>query len=145
MDNIKSFEQSFRVKGEWHFEYEDGTREGPFFNSFPPEGLGWVGERMQSGASPYLVVGDDAVDGYEISEAFRKPVSTIIRSGAQVRFRTQLLPSECNGDHTKACIYVEGADSPGTGIMLNMLARPWSKAINTTLTVECRVTVQGVS
>jgi len=134
------------LKGEWYFEHEDGTREGPFFNSFPPEGLADIAELLAGASAPYLVVGDDAVAGYAITEVFRKPVSAVTRSGALVRFRTQLLTSECNGDHSKACIYLYGADTPGTGRMLNMLTQPWSKAAgNTSLTVECRVTVSEVS
>ncbi len=137
MNNIK-------LKGEWFFEY-DGLRVGPFFNSFPTDGLAKIAEQIQVFSSPYLVVGDDTAPAYAITEVFRKPVSAVTRDANLVRFRTQLLTSECNGDHQKTCIYVEAADGPGTGMMLNMLTQPWSKASNTTLTIECRITVQGVS
>ena len=91
------------------------------------------------------MVGDDNDVGFVITEVFRKPVSVVTRDLNVVRFRTQLLTSECNGDHQKTCIYVEAADSPGTGVMLNMLRQLWSKTNLMILAVECRITVQGVS
>lgn len=133
------------IKSEWYFEYEDGSRQGPFLNSFPPEGLARIAEGIKTFSSPYLVVGDDTAEGYAITEVFRKPVSVVTRDDNVVRFRTQLLTSECNGDHQKACIFIEGADTPGTGTMLNMLRQAWSKASNAILTVECRITVQEVT
>lgn len=132
------------VTGEWYFIHEDGSVEGPFFNGFPAAGLAWIADRIQGGSAPYLVVGDDTAEGYIITEVFRKPVSVVNRDGAVIRFRTQLLPSECNGDHQKVSIFVEGADAAGTGTMLNLLKQPWSKAVNTSLTIECRITVQEV-
>ncbi len=137
-------DELFDVKGEWYFEYPDGTVKGPFLNSFTTTGLAKIAEQIRGFSSPYLVVGDDSEAGYMITEIFRKPVSAITRDGALVRFRTQLLPGECNGDHKKISIYVEGTDIAGTGTMLNLLCQPWSKAANTTLTAECRIIVQGV-
>ncbi len=133
------------IKSEWYFEHEDGSREGPFFNSFPPAGLAKIAEGIKSFSSPYLVVGDDNDVGFVITEVFRKPVSVVTRDLNVVRFRTQLLTGECNGDHQKTCIYVEAANSPGTGVMLNMLRQPWSKTSQMILAVECRITVEGVS
>lgn len=132
---------SLRLKSEWYFEHQDGSIEGPFYNSFPPAGLARIAEGINGLSSPYLVVGDDTGEGYSITEAFRKPVSVITRDANVVRFRTQLLTSEGNGDHQKTCIYVEAADSPGTGIMLNMLRQPWSKTSVMLLAVECRITI----
>lgn len=137
-------DDQIKVTGEWYFQYDNGPILGPFFNGFPVAGLAWIAGRIQTGSSPYLVVGNDTTEGYTITEVFRKPVSIINRDGTALRLRTQLLPSECNGDHQKVSIFVEGADSPGTGIMLNLLKQPWSKAANTSLTVECRITVQEV-
>lgn len=138
VDNLK-------VISEWFFEYADGSRQGPFFNSFPPEGLAKMAELLRGVSSPYLVLGDDTAEGYAITEAYRKPVSVVTRDDNVVRFRTQLLTTEGNGDHYKTCIYVEAADSPGTGVMLNMLRQLWSKSNMMILAVECRITVQGVS
>lgn len=138
-------DDNLKVISEWYFEYEDGTVLGPFFNSFPPEGLAKIAEGIKSFSSPYLVLGDDTVEGYAITEVFRKPVSVITRDDNVVRFRTQLLSGEGNGDHQKTCIYIEGTDVPGTGVMLNMLRQLWSKTNLMILAVECRITVEGVS
>ena len=138
-------DSKIELKSEWFFEYDNGLVLGPFFNSFPPAGLAKIAEGIKSFSSPYLVVGDDTEEGFAITEVFRKPVSVVTRDLNVVRFRTQLLTSECNGDHQKTCIYVEAADSPGTGVMLNMLRQLWSKTNLTILAVECRITVQEVS
>jgi len=134
-------DSKLKIKSEWFFEHEDGTREGPFYNSFPPAGLARIAEGIKSFSSPYLVVGDDTEEGHVITEVFRKPVSIVTRDDNIVRFRTQLLTGECNGDHQKTCIFVEAADSPGTGVMLNMLRQLWSKTSQMILAVECRITV----
>lgn len=131
-------------KSEWFFEYEDGRVEGPFLNSFPPEGLAEIAEGVRGFSSPYLVVGDDTAEGFVITEVFRKPVSVVTRDLNVVRFRTQLLTTECNGDHQKTCIFIKAADTPGTGVMLNMLRELWSKTNLMIVAVECRITVLEV-
>lgn len=136
-------DERMKLKAEWYFEYEDGSRHGPFFNSFPPEGLAKIAERVEMFSSPYLVVGDDVEEGFAIDEVFRKPVSAVTRDANIVRFRTQLLTSEGNGDHQKTCIFIGASNSPGTGTMLNMLRQLWTKTDRMLLTVECRITVQG--
>ena len=138
-------DSKLKIKSEWFFEHEDGSKQGPFYNSFSPEGLAKVAERIQGFSSPYLVIGDDTEEGFVIAEVFRKPVSVVTRDDKVVRFRTQLLTSEGNGDHQKTCIYVEASDTPGTGVMLNLLRQTWSKTNLMILTVECRITVEGVN
>ena len=138
-------DSKLKIKSEWFFEHEDGSREGPFYNSFSPEGLAKVAELIQGASSPYLVIGDDTAPGFTITEVFRKPVSVVSRDDNVVRFRTQLLSTEGNGDHQKTCIFVEASDTPGTGVMLNMLRQLWSKTNLMILAVECRITVQEVS
>lgn len=138
-------DSKLKIKSEWFFEHEDGSREGPFYNSFSPEGLAKVAELIRGASSPYLVIGDDTSPGFVITEVFRKPVSVVTRDDNVVRFRTQLLTHEANGDHQKTCIFIEAADSPGTGVMLNMLRQLWSKTSQMILAVECRITVQEVS
>ncbi len=132
------------IKGEWYFEQADGSIQGPFANFITSLGLEKIAERIQAFSAPYLVIGDDTAVGETITEIFRKPVSVINRTGNLIRFRTQLLPSEANGNHQKVSIFVEGSDTAGTGTMLNLLKQPWSKANNTVLTVECKISVQGV-
>ncbi len=134
-----------RFKSEWYFEYDDGRVLGPFSNSFPPEGLAEVASALQNFSSPYLVIGDDTAPGYAITEVFRKPVSVVTRDGNVVRFRTQLLSTEGNGDHQKTCVFIKASSTPGTGVMLNMLKQLWSKTDLNILAVECRITVQEVS
>lgn len=134
-------DSKLELKSEWVFEYQDGHIEGPFLNSFPPGGLARIAEGIKTFSSPYLVVGDDTEEGYVITEVYRKPVSVVTRDANVVRFRTQLLTSEGNGDHQKTCIFVEAADSPGTGVMLNMLRQLWSKTNMMILAVECRITI----
>ena len=138
-------DSKLKIKSEWFFEYEDGTVKGPFFNDFTPEGLAKVAELIRGASSPYLVIGDDTAPGFTITEAFRKPVSVVTRDDNVVRFRTQLLSTEANGDHQKTCIFIEASDTPGTGVMLNMLRQLWSKTNLMILAVECRITVGGVS
>ena len=133
------------LRAEWYFEYGNGDVRGPFYNSFSPAGLAKVAEGIQNFSSPYLVIGDDTAPGYVITEVFRKPVSVVTRDDNVVRFRTQLLSTEGNGDHQKTCIYVEASDTPGTGVMLNMLRQMWSKTNLMILAVECRITVEGVT
>ena len=136
---------SIGIKGEWFFEYGDGTAIGPLDNFMTGAGLAKVAQWIEEAAGAYLVVGDDTAPGETITEVFRKAVSSVTRTAALVRFRTQLLAGECNGDHEKVCIYIGGSATPGTGTMLNLLKQPWSKAGNTALTVECRITVAEVA
>ena len=136
---------SVKIKGEWFFIYEDGTSAGPLGNFMTGAGLAKVAQWIEEAIGAYLVVGDDAAPGETITEVFRKAVSAVTRTAALVRFRTQLLASECNGSHEKVCIFINGSATPGTGTMLNLLKQPWSKAGNTALTVECRITVSEVA
>ncbi|MZP28683.1 hypothetical protein GTO91_02980 [Heliobacterium undosum] len=131
------------VKGEWFFEYSDGTIKGPLNNFITQAGFGLIAQNIGLLPSPYLVIGDDTAPGETIAELLRKPVSSVSQSGNQVRFRTQLLPGEANGDHRKVSIFVGATDVAGTGTMLNLLVQPWSKSANTVLTVEARITVKG--
>lgn len=137
--------EGLKIKSEWFFEYGDGTILGPFVNSFAPVGLAKVAELIGGAPSPYLVLGDDTDPGFVITEVYRKPVSIVTRDDNVVRFRTQFATAEANGDHEKTCIYLEAADSPGTGTMLNMLRQLWSKTNKMILAVECRITAEGAS
>lgn len=134
---------NFKVKGQWFFEC-NGQISGPFSNFVTSAGIAKIAESVKNLASPYLVVGDDTASGETITEVFRKAVSIITREENMVRFRTQLLPGEANGDHQKVSLFIEASDTPGTGTMFNLLKQPWSKAANSALTVECRITVEGV-
>ena len=131
-----------QMTAEWYFEHQDGRVEGPYINDFTPDGLAEVSRAIEEFPSPYLVVGDDLAPGFTITEEFRKPVSVVMRDETVVRFRTQLLSTEGNGDHNKTCIFIRATDTPGTGIMLNLLRQLWSKTNKMILAVECRITVE---
>lgn len=106
-------------------------------------GLEKVIEQIENISSPYLVLGDDTEPSEVINEVFRKPVSTIIRDGKTIRFRTQLLPNEANGDFQKAALFVEATSISNSGTMFNLIQKPFSKGGNNTmLTIETRITVK---
>lgn len=134
-----------KVTGEWYFQYDDGPVLGPFFNGFPAAGLAKIAECIEGFSAPFLVIGDDADAGYVITEVFRKAVSLVSRDGAVVRYRTQLLSAEAIGNHEKVSLFVEGTATAGTGTMLNLLTQSWSKASGSVVTVEVKITVQGVA
>ncbi|MBC9785903.1 hypothetical protein H1S01_15565 [Heliobacterium chlorum] len=129
------------IKGEWFFEVEGGAVIGPLSNFITSAGMLLLAQTVSNLPSPYLVVGDDLASGETITEVIRKPVSTIVVSGYQIRFRTQLLQNEGNGNHSKAAIFIGGTNVTGTGTMLNLLSQPWSKTSNTILTIETRITI----
>lgn len=129
-----------KVKGEWVFEV-DGRIYGPFQNAITQKGYQAIANIIGRLPSPYLVVGSDNVPSETITEVFRKAVSAVITEGSIVRFRTQLLPNECNGSFGKVAIFYGASDSPGSGTMLNYLAHPWAKASNQVMTIEARITV----
>ena len=66
-------DSKLKIKSEWFFEHEDGRIEGPFYNSFSPEGLAKIAELLQVASSPYLVIGDDTAPGFVITEVFESP------------------------------------------------------------------------
>ena len=130
----------FKIKAEWFFEY-DGYIFGPYRNAVTQKGYQAIANMIGQLPSPYLVVGSDNVPGETIVEVFRKVVSVVVTENKTVRFRTQLLPLECNGSFNKVAIFYEASDSPGSGTMLNYLVHPWSKSPNQVLTIEARITV----
>lgn len=134
-----------KVTGEWYFQYDDGPVQGPFFNGFPAAGLAKIAECIEDFSAPYLVIGDDTDAGYVITEVFRKAVSLVSRDGAVVRYRTQLLSAEANGNHEKVSLFVEGTATAASGTMLNLLRQSWNKAAGSVVTVEVKITVQGVA
>lgn len=128
-----------RVKCDWYF-YDQGGRllQGPLSNWVTSAGLAAIAALLEGVSSPYLVIGDDTTAGETITETYRQAVSSVTRDGPIVRFRTQLLAGDGNGDHQKACIYTGASAVPGTGTMLNLLVAPWSKTSAMILTVEAR-------
>jgi len=135
--------ERFNIRAEWYLLYRDGREEPLGPNAIVD--LDFVGASIAEMATPYLVVGDDGDAGNTITEVFRKAVSNVIQSGGLIRFRTQLLGNEGNGDHKKLSIFRGATGVPGSGTMFNLLRINWSKAAGVILTVECRITVQEVA
>lgn len=132
--------EPLRIKGEWFFEINEHVL-GPYQNAITQKGYQAIADMIGKLPSPYLVVGSDSTPGETIIEVFRKAVSAVVTEGRMVWFRTQLLPTECNGDFNKVAIFYGASDSPGSGTMLNYLVHPWSKTANQVMTVEARITV----
>jgi len=130
---------------EWYFQEDGGPVQGPFFNDITPDGLADIATAIQGFSAPYLVLGNDSDPGWAMNETYRAAVTAVSRSVNVVRFRTLLAGDGANGDYTKASIFKNASDAPGTGTMFNLLRRNFSKTSGITLTIECRITVrQGV-
>jgi len=131
-----------KVKCDWYFYDQDGRLlRGPLSNWVTAAGLTTIAAVLEAVASPYLVIGDDTAAGETITETYRQAVSSVTRDGPIVRFRTQLLAADGNGNHNKACIYTGASATPGSGTMLNLLVAPWTKTSSMVLTVEARFTM----
>lgn len=139
----RTVQEDFKLKAEWFLIYEDGREKALGPNAIVD--LDFVGASIAGMATPYLVVGDDEDAGNTITEVFRKAVSNVIQSGGLIRFRTQLLGNEGNGDHKKLSIFRGATGVTGSGAMFNLLRINWSKAAGVILTVECRITIQEVT
>jgi len=127
-----------KFKADWILIYPDVIL-GPFENAITPEGFGLVASQIAAAPAPWLALGSDMTTSFVLGETFRVPVSIVTQDGNVVRFRTQLTPAQANGDHQKLSIFLGGTATPGSGIMLNQLRQPFSKASNQILTVECRI------
>lgn len=133
------FDSKLKLVSEWTFELE-GQVYGPYQNAITPAGFGAVADLISRVPAPWLAIGNNTSDSFVLGETFRSPVSLVTRDQNTVRFRTQLPPPVANGNHEKFSILFYASATPGgSEIMFNQLRRPFSKASNQTLTVECRV------
>ena len=129
-----------QIRSEWFFEWGGGVTEGPFFNAITPAGYSLVAELISHEPAPWLALGQDTSDTFDLGETFRKPVSLVSQDWTVVRFRTQLVPTDANGTHQKLSILLRASETPGgTELMFNQLKQPFTKASNQLLTVECRI------
>jgi hypothetical protein len=129
-------------RSEWYFE-SDEKITGPVENAITPAGLAHAARLLAGSPSPWLALGSDTSDTFELGETFRKNVTLVSQDGAVVRFRTALNPSEANGTHEKLSIFFNASHTPGGAeIMFNQLRSTFTKASNQLLTVECRIYVQ---
>ena len=98
------------IKGEWFLEWRniDGILLGSqrLNNFITTAGKNLIAQEIENLSSPYLVLGTDTTAGEVITEGFRKAVSIITRTSNLVRFRTQMLASEANGNWEKASLVI---------------------------------------
>lgn len=149
------------IFAEWIFEYEDihtghkWTR-GPYKNKVVQSGLEnlaalLIGEVSSTTAAVHCVIGSSAVaaaiddDIIDMGETVRKAITSKSRQGAMARLRTFFGTAEANGDHQCVGIVARSTDLADSGVLLNRLVQPFSKSSNTNLTIEVRMTFQGVS
>src|SRR5690625_2935185 len=76
-------------------------------------------------------------------EQFRKIIASKNRQGSMIRLRFFFLQNEANGDWEEYGVFAAGTQNNGSGEMLNRLVTPISKASNTILTIEVRLTLAG--
>lgn len=138
--------EKFKIKSEWFLEYSDGHRLGPFLNLVPQVGLNWLAQRIVDGDALYLAIGTSTtpatISDIKLgTEGFRKAVTSKTRSNAMTRLRTFLSTTEGNGNWQEMGIFANATDVVDSGTMLNHLVQSFSKTTNTSLTIECRITV----
>jgi len=146
---------------EWLFHFDDIITDqrwtlGPFRNKVVQSGLEnmdalLIGEVPSETAAMHCVIGsnstaaqsDDNVS--DMGETHRKAITSKSRQGAMARLRTFFQTTEANGDHQCVGIVARSTDQAGSGVLLNRLVQPFSKMDNVVLTIEVRMTFQGVS
>jgi len=149
------------VNAEWLFYFEDVITkkkwtEGPFSNKVVQNGLEnmaalLIGEVPSETAAMHCVIGSNSTaaqsddDVSDMGENYRKVITSKSRQGAMARLRTFFQTNEANGDHQCVGIVARSTDQAGSGVLLNRLVQPFSKAGNTVLTIEVRMTFQEVS
>ena len=159
--NCLDVKEKIEVCAEWLFRYEDvhtGQKWtlGPYKNKVVQLGLEnlaqlMTGEVSSLTAATHCVIGSSAVaaasddDITDMAEVTRKAITSKTRQGAMARLRTFFQSAEGNGDHQCVGIVARATDQAGSGVLLNRLVQPFSKAANTNLTIEVRISFQGVS
>lgn len=143
-------QEGIKVKGEWLF-YLDGKLVKQEKNLITQAGLNYLASLLiaenTNDMSIHLALGTGttppaATDTKLVAEGLRKAVSAKTRQANMVRLRTYFLPNEANGTWTEFGIFLAGTDVTNTGTLLNRITPSGgiSKASNTTLTVEVRIT-----
>lgn len=157
---MKTIEEKAAILCEWFFHYEDVTTGkkwtvGPHKNKMVQGGLEnqaalMIGEVPSTTAAMHCVIGSSNTpaalddDLSDMSEVIRKAITQKSRTGTMARLRTVFSTSEANGDHQCVGIVARSTDLAGSGVLLNRLVQPFSKAANTNLTIEVKMTFQGV-
>lgn len=140
--------EGIHITGHWRFIYEDGTvieRK----NLITQSGLNKLAALLiNEGTNDipfHLAIGTgtnaaSAGDTKLQTESLRKLVSAKTRQANMVRLRTFFLSNEANGNWNEFGIFLAGTDQKDSGKLLNRLVSPISKASNTVLTIEVRIT-----
>ena len=149
------------VNVEWLLHYRDiNTGQewflGPYKNKVVQGGLDnlaslLIGESPTETAAMHMVIGSNATaaalgdDLTDMTEVARGVLISKSRTGAMARLRAFFAQDEANGDHQCLGVVARSTDQAGSGVLLNRLVQPFSKTVNTVLTIEVRWTFQGVS
>lgn len=151
MDNVVS--EGIKVTGHWTFTYED-VDSGEITvierkNLITQSGLNLLASLLigeQTNDIPfYIALGSGTTPAASTdvkleAETFRKLIAAKSRQSNMVRLRAFFLSTESNGDHQEFGVYAAGTENLESGILLNRLVTPISKADNQLLTIECRLT-----
>lgn len=148
--------EGIAVKGEWDFIYSDlqgnEIERITKTNIITQTGLDFIASLLINQYTNdipfYLAMGkgtEEATrqDTQLEDEQFRKIIASQNRQGSMIRLRFFLLQNEANGDWEEYGIFAAGTENEGSGEMINRLVTPVSKANNTVLTVEVRITLSG--
>jgi hypothetical protein len=135
------------VIGEWDFIFDDGDKITKK-NLITDRGLAFIASLLagtqSNDVSIYLGIGtgNNPVKNSDTTlqnEVLRKAVSAKQTEGSLVRLRTFFLSNEANGNWNEFGIYMAGTDVLGSGILLNRVVTPLSKASNQVLSIETRI------
>ena len=139
------------MRGEWLFYLDDKlvARED---NKIVGSGLDFMSKLLineePNSMSVHMAMGTGATavstaDTKLEIEGFRKVVTSKTRTGPMCRFRTFMLSNEANGDWKEFGIFLKSTDIAESGVLLNRVVVPISKASNQALTIEARITFEA--
>jgi len=148
--------EGIKVSGEWDFifsdlqgnEIERITKK----NMITQSGLNFIASLIVNQYTNdipfYLALGKGQTvatrqDTKLENEQFRKIIASKNRQGSMIRLRFFFMQGEANGDWEEYGVFAAGTENNGSGEMLNRLVVPVSKAGNTVLTIEVRLTLAG--
>lgn len=146
-----STSQGFSVKGTWFFYYDNGTVLKAE-NLITQSGLNYLASILvnekTNDVPMHLALGTGTAsakleDVKLGNEGIRKVVSSKQRQGNMARIRAFFQAHEANGDWTEFGIFLSGTSTKDSGVLLNRLVTPISKASNQVLSVECRITISA--
>ena len=148
--------EGIKVSGEWDFIYHDlnGNEIERITkkNLITQSGLNFIASLLinqyTNDVPFYLALGTGTTEAARgdtqlEDEQFRKIIASQNRQGSMIRLRFFMLQNEANGDWEEYGVFAAGTQNEGSGEMLNRLVVPVSKASNTVLTIEVRITLAG--